>query len=377
MLHSSKEINLCKPKPDEFEISLFGPGVGECIVSHIGKNKWLIIDSCLHPKTKKPIALEYLKSIGVIPAKSVELVIITHWHADHIKGAAKIVSECSDARICYPAALLKNEFLSFLSAYSGSDITSILDRNTSATKEFASIIVILKKNCERNENYKSEYLFPILNNTILFEEKTDDFDIKIRSLSPSNKSYHNSLLQFASMIPKANEMRKIVPRPNQNDNSIVLWVQVNGTNLLLGADLEETTDIHTGWSAIVNSKLRPKEKAFIFKVPHHGSKNGHSKDVWEKMISKSPISILTSKIGGQNSIPQKSDINRLKNYSPNIFLTKVPVGIKIKRDHTVEKMFKMIVKDRHILSGDIGHIQIRFSKSSNIEINHLYPAIPL
>ncbi|MEA2061872.1 MAG: MBL fold metallo-hydrolase [Thermodesulfobacteriota bacterium] len=145
LLRSSNEINKTLPNSKEFEISLFGPGFGECIVLHIGKGKWLIVDSCLNSKTKKPIAIEYLKSIGVTPVESVEAFIISHWHSDHIRGANQIVSECSETRICYSAALLKEEFLSLISAYSGSDITSILDQHTSATKEIASVVEILKK----------------------------------------------------------------------------------------------------------------------------------------------------------------------------------------------------------------------------------------
>ena len=59
-------------------------------------------------------------------------------------------------------------------------------------------------------------------------------------------------------------------------STFVLWVQVNDICLLLGGDLEETKHPATGWSTIVNSKRRPKRKAKIFKIPHHGSDSGHS-----------------------------------------------------------------------------------------------------
>lgn len=55
------------PRHDETEISLFGPGVGECIVAHVGANQWIVIDSCLDPATREPAALGYLKLIGVAP----------------------------------------------------------------------------------------------------------------------------------------------------------------------------------------------------------------------------------------------------------------------------------------------------------------------
>jgi hypothetical protein len=179
------------------------------------------------------------------------------------------------------------------------------------------------------------------------------------------------------MIPKVKELRRVVPVPKQNNNSIVLWIQFNDIFLLLGADLEETKDPRTGWQAILNSKLRPKSRAKIFKIPHHGSPNAHSDGVWESMIDPIPISVLTSKIGGGNSIPKDSDIERIKKYSNNLFCTRVPTAPKIKRDRTVEKMYKAIVKERQVISGEIGHIQIRFAEASEIQVNHSHPAVKI
>ena len=65
------------PKPDQIELTLTGPGYGECIVFHIGNCNWVIIDSCLDKK-KIPVALSYLRSLGVDPAKNVRLIVATH-----------------------------------------------------------------------------------------------------------------------------------------------------------------------------------------------------------------------------------------------------------------------------------------------------------
>jgi len=45
--------------------------------------------------------------------------------------------------------------------------------------------------------------------------------------------------------------------------------------ILLGSDLEE--DKNNGWSSILNSDVRPKKKASLFKIPHHGSKRIYPK----------------------------------------------------------------------------------------------------
>ncbi len=54
------------PNPDEIEITVFGPGYGECIVIHAGSGKWFIVDSCLD-MTGLPASIVHLNSLGVKP----------------------------------------------------------------------------------------------------------------------------------------------------------------------------------------------------------------------------------------------------------------------------------------------------------------------
>ena len=68
------------PSDREIEVSIFGPGYGECIVVHAGGNEWAIIDACLD-KAGHPAALAYLRQIGVDPAVSVRAVIANDWQA--------------------------------------------------------------------------------------------------------------------------------------------------------------------------------------------------------------------------------------------------------------------------------------------------------
>jgi len=130
----------------------------------------------------------------------------------------------------------------------------------------------------------------------------------------------------------------------------------------------------TGWSAIVNSPNRPIGKSDIFKVPHHGSENAHSDEVWETMVDKNALGILTSKIGGRSNIPKPSDIKRLKKYLPHLFCTSEPVTKKQKRDRTVEKTINSTVKNRVPLNGEIGQIQLRIDINSGIAVRLKGPA---
>jgi len=67
------------PQIDELEISLFGPGIGECIVVHLGNRQWMVVDSCMNVGRTEPIAVNYLNQMGVDVESDVKLVVVTQW----------------------------------------------------------------------------------------------------------------------------------------------------------------------------------------------------------------------------------------------------------------------------------------------------------
>src|SRR5690349_21443663 len=89
-----------KPAANELEISVMGPGFGECIVCHIGANEWFVIDSCVEPRQRQPAALHYFSAIGVDPATAVKVVVATHWDQDHVRGLGELLRVCGTADLC-------------------------------------------------------------------------------------------------------------------------------------------------------------------------------------------------------------------------------------------------------------------------------------
>lgn len=87
------------PNENEVEITLIGTGggYGECIIVKLGISDWFIVDSCINPNTKEPLAIEYLKSINVNYSNDVKQIICTHWHDDHIRGLSTILELCPNA----------------------------------------------------------------------------------------------------------------------------------------------------------------------------------------------------------------------------------------------------------------------------------------
>ena len=289
---------------------------------------------------------------------------------------AEIAEYCDSATICFSDTFLKEEFLTLADCYSGLEQPVLVDRQTCATREIASIISIIKRRVEKyKKNEPFPYSFASADKRI-YQQKYGDDPTEIWALSPSLQALIDSLIEISSLIPSAKEkiFRKVTPRPTQNKNAVALLVKSNKICFLLGADLEETKSPLTGWSVIVNSPNRPKDKSMIFKIPHHGSENGHSHDVWTEMLLKDAIGILTTKIGGRSNIPKPSDIKRLRKYTPNLFCAPEPLPSKKKRDRTVEKTMNEIAKRRIPLNGKMGYIQIRTGLSSEVSVGLKIPA---
>ena len=87
----------CPPAPDEIEVSVWGAGYGEAIVLHIGGGKWVLVDSCIDPGSQVPASLDYLKNLKFPVGEAVKLIVVTHWHDDHIRGISTVLDECKSA----------------------------------------------------------------------------------------------------------------------------------------------------------------------------------------------------------------------------------------------------------------------------------------
>ncbi len=100
-----------------------------------------------------------------------------------------------------------------------------------------------------------------------------------------------------------------------------MLLTVGSQAVLFGADLEQVSNPDKGWSAVVTNRRGRKPLAHVFKVPHHGSSNAHSEDVWKEMMVAQPKSVVTPMLRGRNKLPLDSDVMRLKQNSSELFIT--------------------------------------------------------
>src|SRR5687767_11465220 len=107
-------MDLAPPSHDEIELSVFGREFGEALCIHLGNAEWMLVDSCIDPRTGAPAALSYLESLGINAADDVRLVIATHWHDDHVRGLGFIVQFCARATVVCSAALARKDIFAFV-----------------------------------------------------------------------------------------------------------------------------------------------------------------------------------------------------------------------------------------------------------------------
>ena len=317
------------PEPNEIEITVFGPGYGECIVIHIGSGKWAIVDSCLDD-AREPASLSYLAKLGVSVENAVVSVSASHWHDDHVKGLARTVEACRGARLSFGAALQSIEFVAFLQAHEDQPVQKLDKGGTELL------------NCLRIVVEQGRAIKPLHEDTIVFDfdnhQLAHGLRVEMRSLSPSGIQFSDFLRRIGTFPRDCKGRAKgRIAEPSRNDLSVAMLFTIGGQAVLLGADLEQLSDPQKGWQAVVEARRGRQPLAEFFKIPHHGSHNAHNDDVWTEMLSGSVSSIVTPWTKGGRRLPSDSDLSRIGGLSKECYLTSAKLASPRKR-HSAEVM---------------------------------------
>jgi beta-lactamase superfamily II metal-dependent hydrolase len=312
------------PKPTELEVTLIGPGVGECVVLHYD-GSWFVIDSCIDRETKNPAALRYLASLGV-DASQIAIVACSHWHDDHIRGISDVLAAAPNAKFCMSTALAHDEFISLIQVYK--DGLSDEAPFTSGVAELTRALKILK---DRNTPPK----LATQNQRIYM---ANGGTVELWSLSPSSQNVTETLLGFAKLMPPLWTNRFTLPAKGPNHLAVAMHFRVGEHSVLLGSDLEEHGNSHTGWSAVIGSAERPPQMASLYKIAHHGSVTAEHEGIWDSLLSPNPLAIITP--FSRSKLPRTEDVNRIKGRSSRVFITANGTQPAVRRTGALAKMVK-------------------------------------
>jgi beta-lactamase superfamily II metal-dependent hydrolase len=319
------------PAKDDIEVAVFGPGIGEAILIHCGDGEWICVDCAMTDGKCWP--LQYLREMGFQAQACVRLVVATHWHTDHVRGLTELLTECVRAQFVCSSALRADEFRQIVARFSSEESGAPRAPLADVRKSFE---LLAKKEKRRDVSYRPPIFASA--HSVLDSFNIGAMPIIVMALSPSPEDHLNALRAFAGYFIPLDQPATGLSPITPNHASVVLSIQIGDEFLLLGADLERTRSQLTGWNAIVASTTRPQQLSILFKIPHHGSSNAQSEDVWKNMLVPSAFAAVT--LYTPSGLPNGDQIRWLCEKSPNVFSTGVPTSGRVRRRAEVERTIR-------------------------------------
>jgi hypothetical protein len=188
-----------------------------------------------------------------------------------------------------------------------------------AYKEYRQVFELIESR-ETTDEDVLEFAFPQKH---LFSAAGPQVNCDVMSLSPSNRSFKRAMRHLRKAIPLADTPSTLAP-VDANDFAVALWIEAGGKQILLGADLPKGS-VGFGWQAILAGP-RPKNKASVYKVPHHGSVTGHRPGVWSELLVKEPLALLTPYRAGAKTVPNSSERQRILKLTAEAYITAPPIA---------------------------------------------------
>jgi beta-lactamase superfamily II metal-dependent hydrolase len=294
------------PAPNEIEVSLFGPGVGEACVVHLTDNAWMVVDSCIDRTTQENAVTAYFDRMGIDMDEAVVLVLATHAHNDHIGKMSNIVERSKSAKFACSVAMSKEEFFRLREI----DI-ELEEVRESVMDELRRVQAALG---DRNQS------FAIAGLDLLRKAAVPGSPVvRVTALSPSNLEVKKAQEHLANAYPTAGSTPKQI-RQDPNQMAVAVWIEIGDESLLLGSDLPNGP-ANCGWMAVVDSEYLNGGRASVFKVSHHGSPTSEHQRVWDELLTEDVVSVLTPYRAGVHPRPDDDDLDRIREKSGSAYVT--------------------------------------------------------
>lgn len=340
------------PTAQQVEISIFGPGVGECIVVHLGSGTWMIVDSCVDRGA--PVALAYLNALQV-PLEAVTAIVATHWHDDHIRGLSALVEHYPAARFMMSAALQDREALTLFAT-----ARQLYDRRSGVDEMHDILQLLHQRSSTRPGRTGPQYLSD--GKRFLTVDHEDGPPSHCWSLSPSSAEVTACLNILAESIPEFRSAKRRIVSSSPNHAAVAIQVERGDFRALLGSDLEERGDPESGWSAVIANHINVGGRSGLYKVAHHGSETAHHAGIFDQLC-EAPASIVTPY--RRSRLPRNDDLSRLDEHSSAVHMTADPrVGSPPRRPRAVERTIKTVTKAHGLMSSKMGLVRVRSRTSA-------------
>jgi hypothetical protein len=350
----SGSVRYQPPAADELEVSIFGPGKGECIVVHVPNGPWLVVDSFVVGSAPSyvPVSVEYLRRVGVTDVAG---IFITHWHDDHTRGAAEVIREFSPSLkfVGLPCGVGDRELASFLY-----DLLPDA-RRFSLVKDLAAVISVLNRP-------ELSHVQPIL----LTAGVTLPIDgqSQLRALSPSLEDARQQCASLLTYLPGWTG-----PRPRRydvNSGCAVLLLNSGSLSVVLYSDLDIGETDSRGLRCVVKNYGNILQ-AQVIKIGHHGSETAYHPPALTAGRADLAAGAITPFPARGEHLPRGRQVDRYKKALRQLHLTALPgrpaqTAGKVALKHTPFSQYTKVI-GRHLDA--IGHVRYRVRPSdSNVRV---------
>lgn len=277
------------PADDEVEVCLLGRGRGESIVVHLLDGRWMIVDS-FNRRREEPAALWYLRSLGVEPDQ-VEIIVVTHFHADHHLGIDRLHDRCRSARLFTTGAMGKEQFRKVRGSADAAPVLGAL----AATIERAKDRVLADGAAGHLPAQVGQLVADVGGSVV-------------RALSPTSRAMVASDQELGVALTIGWDAVESQLR-DDNRCSVVLHLDLRGVNALLCADLPRHPKY--GWAAVLGDPLHGGlTRVDLVKAGHHGSVTAHDDAMWARLVDPEPVICVAPY--SSSRLPGPADVERLR-----------------------------------------------------------------
>ena len=287
---------------------------------HVGGERWVVVDSCVDTTDKanpRPVAEKYLTTMGVDMGGAVDLIVASHWHADHIRGLGRLVDRCPSALFSCAQAMVGDEFIVFAEEMASASAST----GGAKLADFREAIGHLRHRKTSIRWAQQNKLLKAWNPSGALPGVPR---CVVNALSPSDLEYTAFIAEIAAARPTPTRPKRGAAATSPNLVSLVLHVQFGDMSVLLGADMEVHHDPRRGWTAAIaaghEAGLTP---AHLLKVPHHGSVTGHHDELWTRLLAPRPLAVVTpfNKLPDERKLPTAADVARLNGLTSRLYQT--------------------------------------------------------
>lgn len=336
------------PDPTELEVSVFGPGVGESAVIHVGGGRWVIVDSCRDSRSGVVSSLAYLRSLDLEPAHCVDWVVATHGHDDHVAGFAETVIACANADVVFPDAACEEEFLAV------AEIDQDLEFYSTRWQVYGEFDAALR---EMEGPARRAHLHFAGEGKHLPLGVAPGAPLELEFLAPSSYATLRSRKTFGRLLKLAvsGEGNKRLSCRDPNTFSLALMVRCLGKSVLLGGDVKNGSTAW-GWRRVVMF-LNQQSPANVFKVAHHGDPKAHDNTLWSQFLTQDCVCIVAPyRPSGR---PKPSDIALMKTTHSDIYTTATASAIAPSKTVTDVKAKVRFLSNVGEAGGVVGQVRLR------------------